>query len=151
MAHYGMQREHCVRLEPGRPPPTESRVRLASDPQLFFKATFSPDNRWLTTEIFSNPMQLRRVSSEGGLGDPTVLEGADKFVSGIAFSPDGLWLAMINSHGALHVYDLAAVHPAANPKWTSSADAELCDAWVLIPRTLAGHRLGGRDSTPVGH
>ena len=101
------------------PRPTQSRVSLASDSRLFFEARFSPDNRWLTTEIFSNPIQLRRVSSEGELGDSTVLEGADKFVSGIAFSPDGLWLAMINSLGALHVYDLAAAHPAANPKWTS--------------------------------
>ncbi len=101
------------------PQPTESRVKLAHDPQLFYKASFSPDSRWLASEIHSDRMQLQRVSADGGLGEPSVLDVARASVMASAFGPDSHWFAAIGPGNMVHVYDLTAEDPEVNPKWTS--------------------------------
>ncbi len=82
-----------------------------------YDAVFSPDGRWVATEIGSSPTVS--VWAADSADDPRVLEGHQSFVYGVTISADGRriascgWDGYAGHRGSVRIWDAASGEPIA--------------------------------------
>jgi len=73
----------------------------ATEPALVYSVAFSPDGRYIRSEIGAIPSPLGQGRRQGG----AVFEATPAFVTSLAFSPDGKFIASGSYDTTIRLWD----------------------------------------------